>query len=382
MKILLISEYYPDSSLKITGGVENRCYNVATKLSKKNEVFVLTSWRKGLKKEETVHGIKVYRVGGNHKYSNYDGFISRIKFAFSVAKKSDLFKDVDIIDAYNFTSYWPAYTIAKKIGKPVIATYHETWIGEWVKNKGFVTGLPYELFERYLSKLKFDSYISVSEYTKKRMITNGINEEKIVIFPNGVDVKEFAKVRAEKAKVPTLCYVGRLVETKKVDVLIKALNIVKNEFPDVKCRIVGQGKESARLKQIAKDFEVSENIEFLGFVEDSQKVMKIIKESHIFCLPSVLEGFGMVLIEAMALGIPYVCSDIAALKETTENGKGGLLFNANNHFDLAGKIIKLLKEEKTYMSKIEEGLSFVSVYDWKNITKEIEEFYKEIIRQK
>jgi UDP-N-acetylglucosamine:LPS N-acetylglucosamine transferase len=112
-------------------------------LAKKFNITLITSWRTDQKREDTFYGIKVIRVGGYHAYSNYAGFLSRFRFAQAAIKTGAAMKDIDLVEGYNFTTYYPAYAIAKKLRRPVIVTYHETWTGEWIKNKGLLTGSPY-----------------------------------------------------------------------------------------------------------------------------------------------------------------------------------------------------------------------------------------------
>jgi L-malate glycosyltransferase len=379
MKILLFSEYFPESpDSEITGGVEARGFNIAARLAKKNSVTLLTSWRPGQKRHDNIYGIKVIRVGPEHKYSNRAGFFSRILFVAYAIKEGIKYKDADIIDGQNWTTYYPTYLVAKKLRKPCVITYHETWVGEWVKNKGVITGLPYEIYERLLLKLKYDKIISVSEFTKRRLVAKGTKEKTIDVIYNGINLEDF-DFACKKDKVPSVCYIGRLVKTKKVDVLIKAVALLKKDLPKIRCKIVGQGDERKNLEELAVKLGVKDNVTFLGFIKDTKEVRRILKSSMVFSLPSIAEGFGIVLLEAMASGTPYVCSDITVLKEVTWNGKGGLLFEKNNEKDLSKKLLLLLKNKREYEKKIKEGKTLVKKYQWGEISLIVENLYKEVI---
>ncbi len=383
MNVLLLTEYFP-ASLKgeITGGVESRVFNIAKGLAKKHKVRIMTSWRNNLKRHEFFENIEVIRVGPEHKYSNYGGFVSRLLFARAVCKKGASLENVELVHGFNFTTYLPAYKIAKKIDKKVVITYHETWVNEWIKNKGLVSGFPYELYERFLLKLDYDSIISVSEFTKKRLIRAGIHKKKIEVIPNGIDFSYLNNLKSKKYNSPTICFVGRLVKTKNVEVLINAIKIIKARIPDIKCKIIGKGPEENKLKNLVKRLNLVNTIEFLGFLPNYEDVVKTLRSSHIFCFPSTVEGFGIVMIESMALKTPYVCSDIPVLKEITQNGKGGEIFKKNESNDLAKKVLSLLTNKKEYRKKQKEAEELAKKYDWKTVVKMVEKRYEKVIKTK
>ena len=92
----------------------------------------------------------------------------------------------------------------------------------------------------------------------------------------------------------------------------------------------------------------------------------------------MVEGFGLVVIEAMACSTPYVCSNIPPLKEVTDNGTGGLLFEREDPDDLAKKILLLLSDDDFYRRCIREGLELAQRYDWTSTARETEMFYTKI----
>ncbi len=375
MKILILSEYFPSSEkADITGGVEARAFNVARRLAKKHDVKVICSWQKGQKKKDKFSNIEVYRVGTNHPYSHSGSFLSRLRLVKAAVKKG-IELDVDIVDGYSYLMYLASYKIAKKLKIPSVITYHETWVGEWVKNKGLITGIPGEIWERLVLRKKYDKVISVSEFTKKRLERFGVKN--IDVVHNGVDLRYFGSIKVKKFSKATICVINRLTPKKRVDDVINALSIVKKDIPDIQCKIIGKGVEIDRLKKLANSLNVE--VDFLGFVKKNEDVIKTLKASHVFCSASVLEGFGMVLVEAMASSVPFVCSDIEPFKEVTENGKGGLIFKAKNYNDLAIKIKRLLSNKRIYTQKILEEKFLVRKYNWGNITKKIEEIYKKLI---
>jgi glycosyltransferase involved in cell wall biosynthesis len=104
-------------------------------------------------------------------------------------------------------------------------------------------------------------------------------------------------------------------------------------------------------------------------------LIKLLKSSTIFCLPSQVEGFGISTIEAAAAGVPYVVSDIDVFREITRNGQGGLLFDTNSISDLASKIQRLLKDHSLYAKKVIEGYKLAARYQWQDVAKATEKVY-------
>ena len=374
MKITYISEYFPYTDEgEITGGVESRCFNIAKRMAIKNEVTVITSWKKGQERKHKIGKINILRVGQQHKYTNEGSFLSRLKFSIAAYKTAKKLK-ADIVEGYNFISYLPAYYAGRKVNAQKIATYHEVWQGEWIKNKGLI-GLFGEIWEKWVLSLKWDKVISVSKFTANKLIKNKIPKSKISIIYNGIDFRDYT-TKEKKYRAPTIVSISRLTPKKRVDDLIKATYLVKKQIPDIKLIVIGKGDELKNLQKLVIKYKLKDNVHFTGYIEDYSKVIQILKKSHIFCLPSILEGFGIVLAEAMAAQTPYICSDIPVLREVSQGQKGGLIFKRKNYKDLTNKILFLLKNKELYSQKEKECKIASKKYDWNKISKKILEVYK------
>ncbi len=164
-----------------------------------------------------------------------------------------------------------------------------------------------------------------------------------------------------------VCVVSRLLKYKNIDDL---LAISK----DLKVAIVGQGPEEKYLRQMA-----SKNVRFYGFVKKHDDVKKVMASSRIFCHPSTVEGFGIVVIEAMSLGIPVVVADIPVMREITHNGQGVLFFEPKNRRSLALKIQMLLTDKKLYSQKVLEAKKLAKEYSWEQIAAQTEKVYKSLL---
>jgi glycosyltransferase involved in cell wall biosynthesis len=200
------------------------------------------------------------------------------------------------------------------------------------------------------------------------------------MIPNGVDVERIAGIKAEKEPEPTICCISRLVKYKHVDEVLMAVAELKKELPDVKCRIVGSGPEEKDLRKLVMTLGIEKNVEFLGFVRSHAEVMKILKSSHVFCLASTVEGFGIVLLEAMAAGVPFVATAIEPLLEAS-GGRGGLFFTPGNIEEMGEKLWRLLTDENLRREKIREGKEWVKNYRWEEIGRRVLEVYRELAKE-
>ena len=369
-KFLLLTEYFPESeNAEITGGVENRCFNIVKFLSSKYDVKVICSRQQGQIKHSSVFGCDVFRVGPEISYSSKGDLIKRFMFAYSAYKLAKKQKDVDLIEAESFLTYLPTYFAGKKIKAKKTATWHETWVGEWIKNKGFVTGLFGEIWERFSIKLNWDMVISVSNFTKERLLERKIKCKNIKVIPNGIDFDKIEQVKIshsdEVGKIKRICVVGRLTPMKRVDIIINAFSKLIKETPRLELNIVGSGPELENLKKIVNNLNLSEKIIFHGFIEKYEDVIKIMKSSDFYVSASELEGFGITVLEAMACNLPVILSDIKPFREISEN-KAIFFEDVNQLYKALNFIMahnELNKEQLKKQSKL------LSKYHWDEIIK-------------
>jgi len=380
MKILIVTEYFPESAeCEVRGGVEARAFYFAKELAKEHTVTVLCAREVGQGEEDIFLGFTVYRCGIARAYAQGGSIFSRFSFLWSAIWRGRSL-EIDVVDGYNFIAYLAAFFIALgRRGIRKIATYHDVWIGEWIRNVGLVSGIFGEILERFSLRVSWDGIIAVSEYTKNKLIARRMNPQKIIVIPNGVDIKEYESVQVKKFEHPTVAYVGRLVEYKRVEDLLHAIKIVKKQIPEVQCKIIGSGPRENKLKALARELGIDRRVEFLGFVPERKDVIALVKRSHVFCLPSLVEGFGMVTIEAMAAGLPFVNSDIPATREITGGGIGGLLFEPKNIEDLAEKIVLTLGAQNVSDHQSLQKDRLFRMYEWNRLSYILVEAYKHIV---
>jgi glycosyltransferase involved in cell wall biosynthesis len=143
--------------------------------------------------------------------------------------------------------------------------------------------------------------------------------------------------------------------------------LVKSRINDVKLVIVGDGPLKHYLINLTKRLNLEKDIIFTGFVND-EDLPKYYASCDIFASASVLEGFGLIFLEAMALGKPIVAFNLASISEVV--GNAGILVNEMNHEKFANAIIELLRNKELYKEKSELALNRVKLFSWKKIAEQ------------
>lgn len=373
MKILIVSEFFPTGNdLRFSGGVEARNFYVARELANKHKVTILTSRQKDSKESESLFGIDVIRLGKPQKYhAASSNAFARLLFIKSAIKKAENI-EADIVEGTNFVTHFIARQIAAKKNIPSVAWYPDVWVGSWFKNAG-VIGIFGEILERINLKRGFDAYIAISSQTKSKLLK--FTDKKIFTIACGIDQKEFAQTSGKKDHV--ILSVARLTKYKNIKNLILAYALLSKEDNKLSLTIVGRGPQEKELKTMVKNLKLKK-VSFISNLK-RQDLVGLYKKSELFCLPSVVEGFGISVIESAAANTPYVVSDNQIFKEVTENFQGGLSSDANDPYDIKQKLASLLRNKPFYLKKQKEGSALSKLYSWGKIAIETEKVYKSLI---
>jgi len=285
--------------------------------------------------------------------------------------------DFDVIDAQQFP-YLPCYSakVHSVLGRtPLVITWHEVWGNYWREYLG-IKGLLGMMVERGAFKLP-DRIIPVSERVREDLAAMGVRADKMEVVPNGVDQQKIDSVEV-KEQVYDVIYVGRLSSHKRVDLLINAVSLVREDMPKIRCGIVGDGPELAELTRLAEGLKVKENVDFLGFLDSEEELIAKMKSSKIFVLPSTREGFGISLLEANACGLPAVVVNArkSAAASLIKEGVNGLICDLSAQ-SMASKIEDILKNN-FYKKMSGSSKEFAKGYDWGEIASRAEEVYEKL----
>ncbi len=233
------------------------------------------------------------------------------------------------------------------------------------------------IFHRFFIKKSCrwaDKIIAVSDKTKQDLIKlYKTSADKIEIIPNGfnsVDVESVKKNKIIKNSVPYLFFIGRLEERKNVINIIKAFEILKNKYHYSGTLLLGGGKGHGydKIKKVIKESPYKIDIHELGFVSEDEK-WQYFKYADAFLFPSLLEGFGIPILEAQSMETPVVTSDLSPMKEVA--GDKRIIVNPNEPLQIAEIVHKILQSKELREDIVRWGLENVRKYSWERTAKEI-----------
>ncbi|HPJ30176.1 MAG TPA: glycosyltransferase family 4 protein [Methanothrix sp.] len=372
MKIAYVHDVlYPS----VKGGAEKRVWEVSRRLADKGHevhIFTMRYWDGGAAVERDgvhLHGIcrpgELY-VGGRRSIA------AAIRFS---AKFLQSFRgDYDVIDAQEFP-YLPCFSakVHSKLKRaPLVITWHEVWGDYWREYLGMMAPLGM-LVEKETVRLP-QKIIPVSERVREDLARMGVEAERMEVVGNGVDLELIRSVEANEP-IYDVIYAGRLSAHKRVDLLIEAVGLVREEIPGIRCGIVGDGPEMAALTRLAEELNLAKNVDFLGFLDEEEEVIAMMKSSKILVLPSMREGFGISVLEANACGLPAVVVDAkkSAAADLIQEGVNGAVCDPSAG-SIASKIAELLGSD-SYKQMSSSSRDLARRHGWDQIAKKVEDLY-------
>ncbi|MBQ6220856.1 MAG: glycosyltransferase family 4 protein [Methanosphaera sp.] len=375
MKIAFI---YDTAFPWVTGGAERRIYEIGTRLAKRGHdihIFSLGYWMEEYPNQKVLEyeGITFHSVGkAMDLYTENNTRSIKEALYFAKCLFSANFNDFDIIDCQGFP-YFSCYSSKIKSKGNFVITLHEVWNDYWYEylgKKGFIG----KMIEKGIFHLT-ENIICVSQLTYDNMIKNS-KPKNSTIIPNGVNVNKITYLESSDEYYDVI-FAGRLIPEKHVDLLIDAIGKVKDVHPHVKCKIIGDGPCKDELLNLSKKLGIESNIIFEDFYDNQENLYSTIKSSGTFVLPSKREGFGIVVIEANACGVPVITLDdsMNAAKDLITESNGWLVKDDSS--ELAELLIKIIDEGIPDDLRESCRLS-AEKYDWKHITSQTEEYYLSI----
>jgi glycosyltransferase involved in cell wall biosynthesis len=292
------------------GGKEKRYHEISTRLAAAGadvHIYTMKWWAAPGPIE--LNGI-IYHALTRYRPLYKDGRRSIWQaLAFGVASLRMVWEKFDVIEADHipFLQLFPLAVVARLRRRRFVATWHEVWGAEyWCQYLGRM-GRFAAAVERVSCHLPH-TIIAASDQTAERLVDLGRKRSDVVVLPCGVDLGEISAAEPA-ARRSDLIFVGRLLTHKNVSVVVRSVAWLHAEGLPVTCVVIGEGPERAGLEALAVTLGVAEHIHFTGTLERSSEVYSLLKASRVLAFPSVREGFGIAVIEAVACGLRVLTTD-------------------------------------------------------------------------
>ena len=308
LRVLLLN--WRDLHHPEAGGAERYLVTVAEGLAARgHEVTFRTAAYPGALPDETVAGVRYLRRGGH--YSIYPR---------ALAANTTASHDV-VVDVQNGVPYLSPLVTRSPVINLVHHVHREQWpvlfgprtarFGWWVESR---------LAPRVY---RTTSYVAVSDSTQRELVELGVDGERVTIIHNGTDA--VADVDAERSPSPRIIVLGRLVPQKRVELALDALAALRDRVPGLHLDVVGSGWWEPQLREHVSVLALEDDVTFHGRVSESEK-HQLLARAWVHAMPSLKEGWGLVVVEAGVHGTPTVAFRSAGgPADSIVDGETGLL---------------------------------------------------------
>lgn len=279
----------------------------------------------------------------------------------SVKEVRKIIKEVkpDIIHAHDFTA--GIISSISVVGIPIINHLHNNapWIQK-VSVKSIVYGV---------SCIRYKAILTVSESVMDEFVFGKYFKNKNSVIGNPINIEKISKMAdcSEKKDSADIVFLGRMTEAKNPVFFLEIVKKLKSSIPDIRVAMVGDGELRNQVEEKIKEFDLVENVILYGFQKNPYGILKAGK---VLCIPSLWEGFGLVAVEAFALGKPVVASNVGGLKNIVNETCGKLCVDADDYIK---ELELLLKDEKRYKEK--SGKARIRAEELDNILEYINKLY-------
>lgn len=366
MRILVVN--WLDRENPLAGGAEEHLHEVFGRLVERgHEVTALVSGWPGCAPRATLDGIEVRRAGRRYTFSVAGPHAYRRHLA---ERGFDIVVE-DLNKVPLFTPWW--------VGAPVVLLAHHLFGLTAFQAAPVPVAAATWLLERPIPAVyRGLPTIAVSQSTKEDLVSRGLSGDSIEVIPNGIDPDAFTPRPGEKTVEPTLLFLGRLKQYKRVDLIIEAVARLAADGIDVRLRVGGSGDQASSLQALARQRGVTDRVEFLGFVPEDVK-LDLLRSSWLHVLTSPKEGWGISNLEAAACGTPSVVSDAPGLRESVVDGRTGVLVPHGDVGALVEAIRGLIRDPERRERMSVEARRFAEGYSWSASAEQVEQSLARVV---
>jgi colanic acid/amylovoran biosynthesis glycosyltransferase len=290
-----------------------------------------------------------------------------------------------IVHAHFATDAIQALPIADALHLPLVVSLHGFDITSTDESHGKSFSGRHYLAHKKQLWARASAFLCVSRSIREAALRAGYPGEKLLLHYTGVDCERLRPMAIERDPKLVL-FVGRLVEKKGCEYLLRAMALVQQKDASAHLEIIGDGPLRSELEALAKQLAV--RVHFRG-VQDPTEVQRSMSRARVLCNPSVtaasgdVEGFGMVFAEAQAVGTPVVSYAHAAIPEAVSHGVTGLLCPERSVKPLAEALLSFLRKDDLWSNASERAVAWVrNNFDMATQARKLEVIYDGCLEQK
>ncbi len=367
LRILILN--WRDTKHKWAGGAESYLHELAKRWVKGGSSVTVFCGNDGNNsRNEHIDGVNIVRRGGF--YTVY--FWAFLYCIFKFRNKFDL-----IIDSENGIPFFaPLYT-----RKPVLLLIHhihqEVFRQQLRFPLSFIAGF---LEAKVMTRIyRNNKVITVSESSKKDILRIGLSRKSDISIVNpGIDTSLFKK--QEESDAPLFVYIGRLMPYKNVDIAIKAFAQVVRSYPQAVFIVIGEGSSLNSLRKLSLKLDLKKSVIFTGRVNNSTKA-KLLARSWAAIQPSMVEGWGITVIEANAAGTPVIASNVSGLRDSVIHGQTGTLVPVGNVDAFATAMIDFILDQKYRKTLSANAYAWSQDFDWDKSARQFLSVVEDALKQ-
>lgn len=290
-----------------------------------------------------------------------------------------------------FVAHYAGVQLARALGVPSVESYH-TYFEEYL---GCYLPLPPALTRVLARRIScaqgkaVDALVTPSQAMRDRLADYGVTTP-ISVIPTGLDLQQFsggdgASFRAGleidmgiRADRPLLLYVGRVAHEKNIDFLIETMNDIRRLHPDAVLLVTGEGPAEAHLHRLVERLGLDDNVVFTGYLDRKTTLLDCYAAADVFVFASHTETQGLVLLEAMAMGLPVVAHSIMGTSEVLREGEGTLIARTGDRADFAAKVLRILGDGELRRQLRQSALEYATHWSNESCTLSMIELYRRL----
>lgn len=323
-----------------------------------HNVTWLTAGYSGAARESTIEGVRIVRRAGSFTVYLY-AWVYLILNARLV--------DVVVDQVHGIPFFSPLFT-----RKPVVVFIHEIAGEIW----DVMFPFPINRIGKFLERWYFQLYRrclfwTIAPSTLEELVARGIPRKNCVAIPNPLIVSDRKLLKARpKEAAPTYVFISRVVRMKGIEEVIKAFSFILQAQPDAQLWIIGGGETGyiVELRRMMGEYHIADHVTLYGRLLEEKKFERL-SRAHILLHASVKEGWGLVVLEAAAVGTPAVVYNVSGLKDVVKDGKTGIVIRDNSPAEMAREAVKLQQDSVRYGSYQKNAKAWVDSLKWHDVVK-------------